>query len=144
MVKLKRFRLKKVPVRINQMNTAFAVVVLFLLGIGIVTMFSASYAIAINEEKPGYYYALRQVKYATVGLIAMFGMSYFDYHIFQKRGIAMLSYGFSVLLLLAVIFIGTDLGTGCKRWINLPGNMTFQPSELAKFAIVILFAYLIA
>ncbi|MBE6876779.1 MAG: cell division protein FtsW [Ruminococcus sp.] len=120
----------------------FAIVVLFLLGIGIVMMFSASYAIAINEEKPGYFYALRQAIFGGIGLAAMVGVSFVDYHIFQKQWVALGAYLGSVFLLILVLFVGTDLGTGCKRWLNL-GFTTFQPSELAKFAVVILFSYLI-
>lgn len=121
----------------------FAIVVLILLGLGIVMMFSASYAIAINEGKPGYYYAVRQMIFGGVGLIAMIIISFIDYHIYQKFWVAIGSYAGSVVLLILVLFIGTDLDTGCKRWIRLPGGQTFQPSELAKFAVIILFAYLI-
>lgn len=135
-------KLEKEKIRMTGVNMTFAIVVLLLLGIGIIMMFSASYAIAINEDKPGYFYALRQAIFGAVGLVAMVGMSFIDYHVFQKYWVAIGSYIGSVILLILVIFIGTDLGTGCKRWIQLPGT-TFQPSELAKFAIVILFAYLI-
>ncbi len=130
-------------VRLGTVDLTFSVVVLILLGLGIVMMFSASYAIAINEDKPGYFYALRQIIFGGVGLIAMLIMSYFDYHFFAKKGVAFILYAGSVLLLILVPFIGTDLDTGCTRWIRLPGNLTFQPSELAKFSIIILFAYLI-
>ena len=128
--------------RRGETDITFGIVVLILLGLGIVMMFSASYAIAINEDKPGYFYALRQALYAGVGLALMIVMSFVDYHIFQKHWIALTGYAGSVILLILVLIIGTDLHTGCKRWINL-GFTTFQPSELAKFAIVILFAYLI-
>ncbi|MBQ9109999.1 MAG: putative lipid II flippase FtsW [Oscillospiraceae bacterium] len=120
----------------------FIIVVLILLGLGILMMFSASYAIAIDEGKDGYYYAFRQLIFAGVGLVAMLIMSFVDYRIFQRGGIALFAYLGSVVMLILVMFIGTDLGTGCQRWINL-GFTTFQPSELAKFSIVILFAYLI-
>ncbi|MDE6776564.1 MAG: putative lipid II flippase FtsW [Oscillospiraceae bacterium] len=121
----------------------FAIVVLILLGLGIVMMFSASYAIAINEGKDGYYYALRQAIFGGIGLIAMVIISFIDYHIYQKFWVAIGSYITSVVLLILVLLIGTDLGSGCKRWIRIPGGQTFQPSEIAKFAVIILFAYLI-
>ncbi len=132
----------KKRLRLGNADMTFAIVVLILLGIGLVMMFSASYAIAINEDKPGYFYALRQGIFAVVGLGAMLFMSFFDYHILQKGWIALAAYLGSVFLLILVMFVGTDLGTGCKRWLNL-GFTTFQPSELAKFAVVILFAYAI-
>lgn len=129
-------------VRIGGSNLTFGIVVLFLLCMGIVMMFSASYAIAINEGKAGYYYALRQVIFAGIGLFMMVVFSVIDYHIFYKNGIAVILFAASVILLGLVPFIGTDLDTGNTRWINL-GFTTFQPSELTKFAVVILFAYLI-
>lgn len=135
-------RQEKKRVRVGYTDMTFTLVVLLLLAMGIVMMFSASYAIAINEDKPGYYYALRQVIFGGVGLIMMTIMSFIDYHIWTKKGFAIAVYLGAVILLILVMFIGTDLNTGCKRWINL-GFTTFQPSELAKFAVVILFAYLI-
>ncbi len=140
---MKKATLEKEKIRMTGVNMTFGIVVLFLLGIGIIMMFSASYAIAINEGKAGYYYALRQAAFGAVGLLAMIGVSFVDYHIFQNVKIAIATYGGSVVLLILVLIIGTDLGTGCTRWLRLPLGMTFQPSELAKFAIVILFSYLI-
>ncbi len=137
-----RGRLQKKETRMGYTEIAFGIVVLILMGLGLVMMFSASYAVAINEGKDGYYYALRQALFAGVGLVVMVIMSFIDYHIFQKAWVAKGSYIFSIILLILVIFIGTDLGTGCKRWIDL-GITTFQPSEIAKFSIVILFAYMI-
>ncbi len=129
-------------VRVGFTDMTFTLVVLVLLALGIVMMFSASYAIAINEEKPGYYYALRQVAFGGAGLLLMGVMSFVDYHIWAKKGLALLTYGGAVLLLILVPLIGTDNNTGITRWLKV-GPITFQPSELAKFAIVILFAYLI-
>lgn len=134
--------MKKQRTRLGGVDPTFLIVVLILLGVGILMMFSASYAIAINEGKDGYYYAFRQVIFAGIGLVAMMVMSFVDYRIFQKGWIALASYAGSVIMLILVLIIGTDLGTGCQRWINL-GFTTFQPSELAKFAVVILFAYAI-
>ncbi len=131
-----------IRVRVGPTDLTFGLTVLILLGIGLVMMFSASYAIAINEGKAGYFYALRQAIFAGVGLIAMVAMSFVDYHFFQKRIVAFGAYIGALALLLLVLFIGTDLDTGCKRWIKLPFT-TFQPSELAKFAVVIIFAFLI-
>ncbi|MCR4645894.1 MAG: FtsW/RodA/SpoVE family cell cycle protein [Oscillospiraceae bacterium] len=134
---------EKERVRQGTIDLTFVLVLLILLGLGIVMMFSASYAIAINEEKDGYYYALRQIIFAGAGLIAMIIISFFDYHLLAKKGVAVAAYAVSVVLLILVPIIGTDQGTGITRWIKLPGGLTFQPSELAKFAVVILFAYLI-
>ncbi len=134
--------MKRSRIRIGNADVTFTIVVLILLSVGILMMFSASYAIAINEGKDGYFYAFRQAIFAGIGLVAMLIMSFVDYHIFQKGWIALTGYVGSVIMLILVLFIGTDLGTGCQRWIDL-GFTTFQPSELAKFAVVILFSYAI-
>lgn len=123
-------------------DMTFVVVVLLLLGIGVVMMFSASYAIAINEGNEGYFYVKRQGIFGGIGLVAMYIMSKIDYHIFQNPLIALGSYVTSVILLILVLLIGTDLGTGCQRWLQFPG-FSFQPSEIAKFAVIILFSYTI-
>ena len=133
---------EKRRVRVGFTDMTFTLVVLLLLAMGIVMMFSASYAIAMNEDKPGYFYALRQLIFGGIGLVMMTIMSFVDYHVWMKKGVAIAVYLGAVLLLVLVMFIGTDLDTGCKRWINL-GFTTFQPSELAKFAVIILFSYLI-
>lgn len=140
--KARQARQEKKRVRVGFTDMTFTLVVLVLLAMGIVMMFSASYAIAVNEDKAGYYYALRQVIFGGIGLIMMVIMSFIDYHVWTKKGLAVVVYAGAVILLILVKFIGTDLNTGCTRWIDL-GFTTFQPSELAKFAIVILFAYLI-
>ena len=140
--KERRVRAERAKVRVGFTDMTFVLVVLLLLATGIIMMFSASYAIAINEDKEGWFYAKRQVEFAGIGLIMMTIMSFVDYHVWMKKGLAVFIYFGAILLLILVMFIGTDLNTGCKRWIDL-GITTFQPSELAKFAIVILFAYLI-
>ena len=76
--------MKKKRARLGGVDVTFLVVVLILLGVGILMMFSASYAIAINENKVGYYYAIRQVIFGGIGLVAMLIMSFVDYRIFQK------------------------------------------------------------
>ena len=134
---------QKERVHMGSIDLTFVLVLLILLGLGIVMMFSASYAIAINEEKDGYFYALRQIIFAGGGLLAMLIISMIDYHVLAKKGVAFACYIGSVILLILVPIIGTDMNTGITRWIRLPGGLTFQPSELAKFAVVILFAYLI-
>ncbi len=143
MISIRQPKLEKEKIRMTGVNMTFLIVVIFLLGIGIVMMFSASYAIAINEGKAGSYYASRQAMFGALGLVLMLIASKVDYHILYNKLAAAGSYLASVVMLILVPIIGTDLGTGCKRWLKLPGGFTFQPSELAKFAIVVLFAYLI-
>lgn len=120
---------------------AFLLIVITLLVMGIIMMFSASYAWAINEGKSGTYYAYNQARYAIVGLVMMFILSHIDYRAYKTPFVAICAYVIPVLLLVAVLFIGTADG-GAQRWIKI-GGFQFQPSEIMKIGIVISFAYLI-
>ena len=85
-------RQEKRRVRVGFTDMTFTLVVLLLLAMGIVMMFSASYAIAQNEDKPGYFYALRQVIFGGIGLVMMTIMSFVYYHIWMKKGFAIAVY----------------------------------------------------
>ena len=63
-----------------------------------------------------------------------------DYHIFHKLAWPLLA--LSLVLLVAVLFMPEY--NGCKRWLVLPGLGTLQPSEIAKFAVVLVFSHVIS
>ena len=114
-------------------------IVMILLAFGIIMMFSASYATAYSEFGDSMYYLKRQSVFAIGGLIIMMILSTIDYHIFQTKlmvyGIGLVSMG----LMLAVFIIGT-VQNGAGRWLQI-GEITFQPSEILKLAVIIFFAY---
>ena len=125
------------------MDLSFFLIIMTLLVIGIIMMFSASYAWALNESggESGTGYAFRQTIMAVIGLGALCFFSFFDYHHFSKPKI---SIGLYVLCLIMLVLVFTPMGithNGATRWLNL--GIEFQPSELMKFAIIILFSYLI-
>lgn len=134
-------------IAVGAIDYPFLLIVMILLVMGIIMMFSAGYAWAIAEGGTGTDYVTKQLRMAVIGLVGMFFFSFFDYHIFRKPIIAYGAYFFSIILLvlcLAGPFM--DPHNGSKRWINLhiPGIPSFQPSEMMKLAIVLLFAYLIS
>ena len=114
-------------------------IVIILLAFGIIMMFSASYANAFSEFGDSMYYLKRQAVFAIGGLIIMMLLSSIDYHFFQTKpvvyGIGFVSIG----LMIAVKLIGTTQG-GAERWLQI-GELTFQPSEILKFAVIVFFAY---
>ncbi|MEG2569946.1 MAG: putative lipid II flippase FtsW [Clostridia bacterium] len=118
----------------------YLIIVLLLLGIGLIMVFSSSYASAYYKNLPSTYYFLRQGMFAVAGVIIMFAISFFDYRRF--RALSPILMIISILLLVLVLFIGVGL-YGEKRWIDL-GITTFQPSELAKVAVVFFFSSLIS
>ena len=118
----------------------FLILILLLLAVGLVMLYSASYA--QSEYDTGYEittrYLQKQAVCAAIGLIAMWAFSRIPAVLWYR--LAWLLYGVSILLLLSVLIVGQEFN-GAKRWINIAG-IQFQPSEVAKFTIILLFARL--
>ena len=136
----------KEKIATGPMDFPFFLIIMILLVMGIIMMFSAGYAWAIAKSGTGTNYVSRQLIMACVGLVGMFFASFFDYHWLRKPIIA---YGFyaGCVVLLILCLVGPfkyDNGSGSWRWVKFPGIPAFQPSELMKLAIIILFSYLIS
>ena len=118
----------------------FLFLVLLLLTVGLTMLYSASYA--QSEYDTSYEistkYLQKQGACALIGLAAMFFFSRIPVKVWFR--LAWLLYGVSIILLLSVLVIGQEVN-GAKRWINLAG-VQFQPSEVAKFTMIVLFARL--
>ena len=118
----------------------FLALVLLLLTLGLVMLYSASYA--QSEYDTGYAistrYLQKQAVCAAIGLVAMFFFSRIPAMLWYR--LAWPLYAVSIILLLSVLVIGEEVN-GAKRWINLAG-LQFQPSEIAKFTMILLFARL--
>lgn len=136
-----RFPFVQKGVRYGEVDVPFFLTVLALLVMGIIMMFSASYAWAIAEGNEGTYYAEEQIKTGAIGLGLMYILSIVDYRIYRNPIIAIGSYVLPVVLLILVLIVGTSAG-GAQRWLVI-GSFNFQPSELMKIGLVIFFAYLI-
>ena len=122
------------------MDLPFLVLVLTLVGFGLVMLGSASSAVALYRRGDAFAYLRPQLLYAALGIGAMWVASRVDYHIYHKLAWPLLA--LSMVLLTAVLFMPEY--NGCKRWLVLPGLGTLQPSEIAKFAVVLVFAHIIA
>ena len=107
---------------------------------GVIMMFSASYARAYQETGKSTYYFARQAIFAVLGIGVMLFISRLNYQMWRFASFIVL--GVSVFFLLLVPFIG-EASHGAKRWITVAG-IRFQPSELAKVAIVMSFASLMS
>ena len=132
-------RKKRIRAERNGIDLTFLFLVLILLSIGLIMMFYASYASSYYETGDSFYYIKRQLLFAVVGVVMMLAIANIDYHILHR--FAFLIYAGTLFLLVVVLIVPTR--EDAKRWINL-GFTTFQPSELAKFAIVLIFAHLIS
>lgn len=122
------------------MDIPFLVMLLALLLVGLVMLYSASYAQSEFDTKytVSTRYLQKQAACAVIGLLAMFLLSRVPPGVWL--GMAWPLYWVSILLLLSVLIFGQSVN-GAKRWINIAG-LQFQPSEIAKFTMILLFARL--
>lgn len=127
----------------GSLDIPMLVLTLLLLAVGVITVLSASYARAYysTAETGGnaWYYFLRQGLFALVGICAMLICSRIPIAFYRR--ISPLLYLISVVCLALVPLIGVESG-GARRWLSL-GFTTFQPSEIAKVTVVLLFAHMI-
>lgn len=131
----------------GKIDQPLLILILLLLALGLVCLFSASYATAYNSENTDYnptYYIVRQSEFAVAGvtIMLMLALSRFDYHKLNYLGF--------LVLIAAVLLMATIKIPGIKniwqtrneatRWIQLGGLPPFQPSEIAKFGIIVSFS----
>ena len=121
----------------------FCLLVLLLTAVGLVMLLSASFPSAYYTTKnndPTYYF-VRQGVFAVMGVAAMFFIGKINYQRF--RGVAKFLLYLSIILLVLVIIPGNPLAVtrnNATRWLGIGDLFTFQPSEIAKVAVVIYFS----
>ena len=126
----------------GKMDIIFLSLVLIILTIGLVMLFSASYAFSYQNYNNSYRFISRQAIFAVIGVIVMLVVSKIDYHFYRK--FAWIFYFLIMGVLGFLLAIPPMLeGMDVKRWLVL-GPINFQPSELAKFAVILLLSSLIA
>ncbi len=126
----------------GKLDITFLSFVLILLTIGLVMLFSASYAYSLEYYDNSYKFIIKQALFAGAGIIAMFVTSRINYHFWRK--ISWLVYIITAVMLVVLLILPPMVsGMSVKRWFAI-GGFSFQPSEIAKFAIIILFSTLIA
>lgn len=126
----------------GSIDIPFLAITIALLTIGLIMLFSASYPYAYYKNNhDSYYYFTRQFVFAVVGLVAMAVMSKINYKWLRVVSVPLLAV--TILLLIIVLFYHTDVGgagdSSFKRWIPI-GSFTLQPSDIAKFTIILTMA----
>jgi cell division protein FtsW len=111
---------------------------LVLVVVGVVMVFSASAVMAGDRFGSPYYFLFRQLGWAVFGLAAMAVIMNIDYRRWKHPAIVFTLLGLTTLLLVAVFFL--DRSHHTHRWVRL-GAMSFQPSELAKPALILFLAF---
>jgi len=112
------------------------IITITLLVFGLIMLYSASYVKGLYERGDSLHYIKDQVIFAAAGLVVMFLAAKLDYRILRRYSFLVL--GITYILLVLVFFMPEI--NYANRWIVIPGVATFQPSEIAKFAVILLFS----
>ena len=124
----------------ERVDTVFLLILMLLLTVGLTMLYSASYA--QSQYDTGYQVSTRYLQKqgicAIIGIGAMILLSRIPVAFWFKWAWPL--YGITILLLLSVLLFGQSVN-GARRWINI-GGIQFQPSEIAKFTMILLFARL--
>ena len=124
----------------NRKYDVMLLLILFVLLIfGLMILYSSSSYNGEVKFCDGCYYLKKQLFSTCIGLFVMLGVANVDYHLW--RNLAYLGYFISILLGIAVLFVGEEYN-GSKRWLSL-GPFSFQPSEYAKIAVILFLAQVV-
>lgn len=113
-------------------------IILFLVVFGLVMVYSTSSYTAELKMNSATYYLERQTIFALAGIVAMLIVSKMDYHWWKNWTLFLM---IIIILLLAVVLIWGSESNGSSRWIEI-GSLRFQPSEMAKFIIILYTAHI--
>ncbi|MGD1972875.1 MAG: putative lipid II flippase FtsW [Desulfobacterales bacterium] len=124
-------------------NTAYDIQllfpVLFLVGIGIVMVYSASSAVALKKFGSDYLFLKKQAVFALVGIIGLVICRHFPYRWYRPLAYPLLAVALLLLIAIQLTDFGFSAG-GAARWLRF-GPFSFQPSEFARLAMVVFLAY---
>ncbi len=123
-------------------DRVFLIIVVLLVCYGSIMIASASYVFARSQMGDSFYFIKNQLLWVTIGIIAMIVMSFVDYGFLKKATPAIFAVSYFLLLLVFVPGIGVSK-KGATRWINLR-IVQFQPSDVMKFALVLMMALYIS
>lgn len=132
----------KQPQGSGKLDITFLSFILILLTIGLVMLFSSSYAYSYAYYGNSYKFITRQAAFGVLGVVVMLVVSKINYHFWRK--LTWLVFIVSVGTLVALLALPPMVsGMDVRRWLVI-GPVNFQPSEVAKFAIILLFSSLIS
>ena len=115
-------------------------IIVLLLALGALMVYSASYPTGLDKFSDSFHYLKKHLIFMGIGGVLMLVATFIPYNFYKKGGV-FAAYGVAVLLLLAVLVVGTAEGEA-KRWIYI-GSFSIQPSEIMKVALVLMLAWYI-
>ncbi len=127
--------------KIKYFDYSLLFLLLFLLGFGLVMLYSVSAYEGQSNFGDAAYYLKHQVRNIVIGLGGMVLATVIPYRVWKVKAISVLVYLIALALCVAVVFIGVD-AYGSTRWLKI-GPVQFQPSEMAKVAVIIYMAALL-
>ena len=122
----------------GKLDLGFLILVLVLMLVGLIMLYSASYAYSYTYYQNSYRFISRQAGFALVGVGFMLVASRINYHVYKKLALP-IYVGTAILLVFLLIMPPMVSGMDVKRWFVV-GPINFQPSEFAKFSIIVLFS----
>lgn len=122
------------------MDLPFLMLVVLLTGIGVLMVFSASYATAVGEGRSATYYFFKQAQFAAMGFGLMYIASKVNYQWYRWASVLVLGLAFVMLILVLIPGFHTVRSDGVKRWLKMPIIHSFQPSEMAKLGVILYFS----
>lgn len=133
-----RPREKEVTRLVGEMDRPFMILVVVLVCIGSVMVFSASYPAAQSKYGDSFFFARKQLFFALLGSFLMTLVARFcDYRWLKKFTLAIFVFALAINAATAIPGIGIERG-GARRWLNI--GIDFQPSEVLKFALILMCA----
>lgn len=135
----------KPAVRAGRMDHSLLIAAAILVAFGVTMVLSSSYYLAESlamYENDGLFFFKKQLAGALIGLGGMIGFSYFNYRLLYKFRFVLLGLAIALLAVVLIPGVGQDIN-GSSRWINVAG-MSVQPSEIAKFALIVFVASVIS
>ena len=124
----------------NPIDYTLLITILLLLTLGLIMVLSASSPTSLSKSGNSYTYFIKQFIFASIGICAMCIISNIDYRFYKK--LYKISYILAILLLLFVLIFGKTVN-GAKRWLYVTESLSFQPSEIVKFCMIIFYAGLL-
>ncbi|MCK4846646.1 MAG: putative lipid II flippase FtsW [Deltaproteobacteria bacterium] len=112
---------------------------LILVVVGVVMVYSTSYVVATKRFGSEYFFVKKQLIFAAAGIMLFIVSAKIPYRLYRHLAYPILIFAILLLLLIFVPTLSHEAG-GARRWIKIMG-FTFQPSEFAKFAVIIFLAY---
>ena len=135
---MREFRQKRINLRQYDFWIFFSVVIL--LSMGLVMIFSASAPRSVAKYNgDAYFYFRNQLKNTLLGFLGMLILSFIPYRFWSRVAIPALLGSLS-LLVLVITPAFSFLTKGTNRWLYIGSSFSFQPSEIAKFALICFFS----